>query len=53
MPFGVTGAGDVLQCKLDQCFGHIRNLILIADDIMVVSKKINNSNHYHVLTTLA
>ena len=40
MPFGITVAGDVLQCKLDECFGHIKNLIVIADDIMVVGKNI-------------
>ena len=38
MPFGATVAGDVFQCKLDQCFGQIRNVIVIADDIMVVGK---------------
>ena len=38
MPFGATLAGDVFQCKLDQCFGHIQNVIVIADDIMVVDK---------------
>ena len=39
MPFDITVAGDMLQCKLDECFGHIKNLIVIADDIMVVGKK--------------
>ena len=38
MPFGATVAGDVFQCKLDQCFGHILNVIVIVDDIMVVGK---------------
>ena len=33
MPFGITVAGDVFQHKLDKCFGHIKNLIVIADDI--------------------
>ena len=36
MPFGITVAGDVFQQKLDECFGHIKNLIVIADDIMVI-----------------
>ena len=45
MPFGATVAGDVFQCKLDQCFGHIRNVIVIADDIMVVDKQQNHRNH--------
>ena len=26
MPFGVTVAGDVFQCKLDQCFGKIKQV---------------------------
>ena len=33
MPFGATVAGDVFQCKLDQCFDQIPNVIVIADDI--------------------
>ena len=40
MPFGITVTGDVFQQKLDECFGHIKNLIEIADDIMVVGKNI-------------
>ena len=39
MPFGITVAGYVFQCKLGKCFGHIKNLIVIADDIMVDGKK--------------
>ena len=39
MPFGATVAGDVFQCKLNKCFGHIPNVIVIADDIMIVGKK--------------
>ena len=38
MPFGVTVTGDVFQCKLDQCFGHIKQVIVIADDIMIDGK---------------
>ena len=52
MPFGATGAGDVFQCKLDECFGHIPNVIVIADDIMVVGKQPNHKNHDQALTTL-
>ena len=52
MPFGATAAGDVLQCKLDQCFGMIKQVTVIADDIMTVGKQQNNRNHYVVLTTL-
>ena len=38
IPFGATVAGDVFQCKLDQCFEQIKNVIVIADD-MIVGKK--------------
>ena len=41
MLFGATVAGDVFQCKLDQCFGKIKQVIVIADDIIIVSKKPN------------
>ena len=39
MPFGITVAGDVFQQKLDECFGHIKTLIVIADDDMIIGKK--------------
>ena len=39
MPFGATVAGDVFHLKLEECFGHIPNVIVIADDIMIVGKK--------------
>ena len=52
MPFGVAVAGEVFQCKLNQCFGKIRQFIVIADDIMIVSKKLNHSDNDHALTTL-
>ena len=52
MPFGATVAGDVFWHNLDQCFGHLKNVIVIADDIMVVGKKPNHSNHDQTLTTL-
>ena len=49
MPFGVTVAGDVFEHKPDQCFGHIRQVIVIADDIMIVGKKPNYSDHDQAL----
>ena len=52
MPFGITVAGDVFQHKLDECFGHIKNLIVIADDIMVVGKKHNHKDHDLAFTIL-
>ena len=52
MPLGATIAGDVFQHKLDQCFGHITDVIVIADDIMAVERKHNHRNHDQALTTL-
>ena len=39
MSFEATVAGNVFQCKLDQCFGQIKTVIVIADDIMIWEKK--------------
>ena len=52
IPFGPTVAGDVFWCKLDQCFGMIKQVIVIADDIMIVGKQQNHRDHDLVLTTL-
>ena len=52
MPFGIIVVGDVFQWKLDQWFGHIKNVIVIADDIMVVWKKQNHRDHDLALTIL-
>ena len=52
MPFGTAVAGDVFQCKLDHYFGQIKNVILIADAIMIVGKKTSHSDHDQALTTL-
>ena len=48
MPFGTTvvgDVGDVFQGKSDQFFGHAKNVIVIADDIMAVGKKQNHRDH--------
>ena len=52
MPFGITVTGDVFQQKLDECFGHIKNLIVIADNIMVIGKHDNHKDHDLAFTTL-
>ena len=52
MPFGATVAGDVFQCKLDQCFGSIKQVIVIANDIMKIGKQQNHRDHDVALTTL-
>ena len=45
MPFGITVAGDVVQRKLDQCFGKFYQVIVIENDIMVVGKQHNHKDH--------
>ena len=52
MPFGITVAGDIFQRKLNQYFGKIDNVIVIADDIMVVGNQQNHRNHDIALTNL-
>ena len=52
MLFVTTVAGNVFQRKLDQCFGHLQNVIVIADDIMVIGKHPNHKDDDLALTTL-
>ena len=52
MPFGITVAGDVFQRQLDQCFGKIDQLIVIADDIIVVGKQSSYKDHDLAQTNL-
>ena len=52
MPFGITVAGDVFQRKLDQYFGQIEQVIVIADDIMVVGNQSNHRDNDVALTNL-
>ena len=52
MPFGTTVEGDVFQGKLNQCFGQIKTVIVIADDIMIVGKKTSHSDHDQTLTIM-
>ena len=52
MPFGITVAGNVFQRKLNQYFGKIDNVIIIADDIIVVGKQQNHRDHDIALTNL-
>ena len=52
MPFGITVAGDVFQRQLDQYFGKIDQVIVIAGDIMVVGKQHNHKDHDTALTNL-
>ena len=52
MPFDITVVGDEFQRQLDQCFGKIDQVIVIADDIMVVGKQHNHKDHDVALTNL-
>ena len=52
MPFGTTVVSGVFQCKLDECFGKIEHIIIIADDIMIVAYKPDHSDHDQTFTTL-
>ena len=52
MPFGTTVVGDVFQRKLDQCFGHLQNGIVITDDIMAIGKQPKHKDHDQPLTAL-
>ena len=52
MPFGTTIVSDVFQRKLDQYFGHLQNVIVIADDNMAIGKQPNHKDHDLALTTL-
>ena len=52
MPFGATVVGNVFQRKLDQYFGHLQNVIVIANDIMIVGKQPNHKDHDIALTKL-
>ena len=52
MPFGTTVAGDVFKRKLDQCQGHLQNIIVITNNIMVIGKQPNHKDHDQALTAL-
>ena len=52
MPFGATVASDVFQHKLNECFGKSKQVIIIADDIMIVGNKPDHSGHDQAFTTL-
>ena len=52
MPFRITVAGDVFQRKLDKCFGKIYQVIVIANDIIIVDKQQSHKDHDIALTNL-
>ena len=52
MPFGATAAVDIFQCKLDSIFLHLENVMIIADDIMVIGYQEDEQDHDKALTQL-
>ena len=52
MPFGATVVHDVFQHKLDECFGKIEQVIIVADDIMIVGYKPDHNDHDQAFTNL-
>ena len=44
----------MFQCKLDEYFGKVKQVIIIADDIMIVGYKPDDNDHDHdqTFTTL-
>ena len=52
MPFGSTLAGDDFQRKLDECFGKLKQVIIITDDILFVRYKPDHSDHDLAFTSL-
>ena len=52
MTFGATVASDAFQFMLDECFGKLKQVIIIADDIMLVGYKPDHSDHDQAFTTL-
>ena len=52
IPFGATVASDVFHGKLDECFGKLKQVIIITDDIVVVRYKPDHSDHDQAFTSL-
>ena len=52
MPFGATVAGDVFQWKLDSIFLNIENVMITADDIMVIGYQEDEWDHNKAFTQL-
>ena len=52
MPFTATVAGDVFQLKLDSIFLNLENVMIIADDIMVIGYQEDEQDHDKALTQL-
>ena len=52
LPFRATLAGDVFQWKLDSIFLNLENVMIIADDVMVIGYQEDKWDHYKAFTQL-
>ena len=52
MSFGATVAGDVFQRKLDECFGKLKQVSIIAGHILVFGCKPDHSDYDLAFTSL-
>ena len=52
MPFEATIASDMFQHQLDECFGKIEQVIIIADDIVIAGYIPDHSDHDQAFTAL-
>ena len=52
MPFRATVASDIFQRKLDSIFLHLKNAMIIADDIMVIGYQEDKQDHDIAFTKL-
>ena len=52
MSFGAAVGGDVFKRKFDECFGKLKQVIIITDGIMVDGYKPDHSDHDQAFTSL-
>ena len=52
MPFGAAVEVMFFKRKLDECFGKLKQVIIITDDILVVGYKPDHSDHDQAFTSL-
>ena len=48
----IVMSSEKIQRKLDECFGKLKQVIIITDNIMVVGYKPDHSDHDQVFTSL-
>ena len=52
MSFRATVAGDVFQRKVDECFGELKQVTIITDDIMLFGYKPDHNDPDQVFNSL-